>query len=81
MKRAMLSPKRHSISCYIVKAMSIYDNKTSKIYPDLNPTELLQKEKNPPDDRLVKITKVASYFMEKIWKKLAKKKTLIYFWN
>ena len=34
--------------------MSIYDNETSKIYPDLNPTAPAQEEVNPQNYWLTK---------------------------
>ena len=43
--------------------MSVYDNKTSKIYPDLNPMASSQQEVNPSNYRLAKISKIDAYFL------------------
>ena len=41
--------------------MGICGNETNKIYPNLNPTALLQHEVNPQNYRLTKIKKVEAY--------------------
>ena len=43
--------------------MSVYDNKTSKVYPDLNPMASSQQEVNPSNYRLAKISKMDAYFL------------------
>ena len=42
--------------------MSIYDNETSKIYPDLNPTA----PQKPQAYRLKKLTEIEVYFLDEI---------------
>ena len=42
--------------------MSIYDNETSKIYPDLNPTA----PKEPQKYRLKKLTEIEAFFLDEI---------------
>ena len=56
--------------------MSIYNNKTSKIFLDLNNAASLQQEVNPHDYRQAKISKVEIYFLDKISKRKLNKK-----WN
>ena len=43
--------------------MSIYDNETSEIYPDLNPTALLQESQAY---RLTKLTEIEAYLFDEI---------------
>ena len=56
--------------------MIVFDNDTSKSYPDLNPTAPSQQDLNPQNCRLAKISKVEAYLLGKITKreKLAKLK-------
>ena len=42
--------------------MSIYDNETSKIYPDLNPTA----RQEPQTYRLNKLSEIESFFLDEI---------------
>ena len=42
--------------------MSIYNNETSKIYPDLNPTA----PQEPQTYRLKKLTEIEAFFLNKI---------------
>ena len=51
--------------------MSIYDNETSKIYPDLNPTAPQELQTY----RLKKLTEVEAFFLDEIeaYERLAKK--------
>ena len=42
--------------------MSIHDNKTIKIYPDLNPTALQE----PQTYRLKKLTEIEAFFLDEI---------------
>ena len=42
--------------------MSIYDNKTSKIYPDLNPTATQE----PQTYRLKKLTEIEAFLLDEI---------------
>ena len=42
--------------------MSIYDNKTSKIYPDLNP----MAPQEPQTFRLKKLTEIKAFFLDEI---------------
>ena len=53
------------------KTMSIYDNDTSKFYPDLNPTA----PQEPQSYRLKKLTEIEAYLLDKIEvpERLAKK--------
>ena len=61
MKKTTKLSRGHSISSYSTK-MSIYDNETSNIYPDLNPTA----PQEPQTYRLNKLSETESFFLEKI---------------
>ena len=54
--------------------MSIYNNKTSKIFLDLNNAASLQQEVNPHDYKQAKTSKVEIYFLDKISKRKLNKK-------
>ena len=49
--------------------MSIYDNKTSNFYPDLNSIGLSQQEVNSQNYRLAKISETGAKFLEEIAKR------------
>ena len=71
MKITVQLSNRYSFSSYLIKAMSIYDNKASNIYPDLNPTVPQQSQTY----RLKKLTEIEAYLLNKIQvrKRLTKK--------
>ena len=48
--------------------MTVCDNETGKIYPDLNPTLPSQQKVNPQNYRLAKISEVEVYFLDEITK-------------
>ena len=62
MKITTLLPQEHFISSYEIKALSICDNETNKIYPDLNPTA----PQEPQSYRLKKLTKIEVYLLDEI---------------
>ena len=61
----------NSISSYQIKAISIYDNETIKIYPDLNPMAPQEPQAYP----LKKLTELVAYLLDEIEvrERLAKK--------
>ena len=71
MKKTTKLSRGHPISSYSIK-MSIYDNETSNINPDLNPTA----PQEPQTYRLNKLSETESFFLDeiKVRGKNAKKK-------
>ena len=63
----------------IVLSEVLYNNKTSKIYPDLNPAEPTQQEINPQSYRLANICKVEAYILDKISKREKNEMLTYYF--
>ena len=57
----------------------LYNNKTSKIYRDLNPAEQTQQEINPQSYRLANIWKVEAYILDKISKREKNEMLTYYF--